>query len=632
MATLLYISRILFILSLLSATNALALRSQNVLSPSVPQALQVSLNDGAAVLPEQSASNPSLESAEESADFSDDTLRDLLDALNVMQDEYFELWQGTWPTSIDWTAAVLGTHVSATLSSLSSTFDDVLSSDVLLKTEEEISGIGERFLAFENLINRFFSQTTAFYFGENAISLRGQAFDDMLWVVLGWLESIKFQVLHSDLHYGDFSWPNTTTKQYWHGSQLQEPAAHRARLFHGLASGGWDESLCGGGMIWSPYLTPYKNAITNELYIAASVGMYLYYPGDIIDSPFMPTGMNDDKWTDGYPHHPAHLQAAIEGYKWLNASGMTGIGGLYADGFHIRGWKGSDKPGTRKCDVLNTMVYTYNQGVILSGLRGLWLATASMQYLQDGHRLVRQVIDATGWPDRTSRKWAGLGRGGVLEEICDSTGSCSQNSQTFKGIFFHHLTEFCRPIHPQEARFLASSNQTTEEHSEWQDTYEWHQARCGTYLKWIEHNANAALMTRDEDGKFGMWWGRKYRQLDNAIMTTSHLPRGAIDYRNYGDQAEGSEPLAGMLRGFASQLTDDQSASFEHEKPGLSYPGRTYEQTRLTKVQDNGQVRESDYNDRGRGRTVETQSMGVAVLRALYQWKYASGSAIERTA
>lgn len=28
-----------------------------------------------------------------------------------------------------------------------------------------------------------------------------------------------------------------------------------------------------------------------------------------------------------------------------------------------------------------------------------------------------------------------------------------------------------------------------------------------------------------------------------------------------------------------------------------------------------------DYNDRGRGRTVETQSGGIAVLRALYQWK-----------
>ncbi|KAL4890817.1 hypothetical protein BDV59DRAFT_77912 [Aspergillus ambiguus] len=622
MAAFLFILRLLCICPILTTTNALALRSQNVLSPSLQQT-QVSLDDEPATAPEELPSDSSLES--ENPD--DSTVRDLLDALNVMQDEYFELWQGTWPTSIDWTAAVLGTHVSATLSSLSSSFDDVLSSDVLQKTGQGSSDIGQRFLAFENLINRYFAQTTAYYFGENAISLRGQAFDDMLWVVLGWLESIKFQVLHSDLHYDGFSWPNAT-RPYWHGSQLQDPAAHRARLFHGLASGGWDESLCGGGMIWSPYLTPYKNAITNELYISASIGMYLYYPGDLIDSPFTSSGVNDDKWTDGYPHHPAHLHAAIEGYKWLNTSGMTGIGGLYADGFHIRGWKGADKPGTRRCDVLNTMVYTYNQGVILSGLRGLWLATASIQYLQDGHRLVRQVIEATGWPDRTGRKWAGLGRGGVLEEICDSSGSCSQNSQTFKGIFFHHLTEFCRPIHPQEARFLASLNQT-EEDDEWQDTYEWHQARCGTYGKWIEHNANAALMTRDEDGKFGMWWGRKYRQLDSTVPTTSLLPRGAIDYRNYGEQAEGSEPLAGMLRGFASQLTDDQSASVEHVKPGLSYPGRTYEQTRMTGTRGPGQIRESDYNDRGRGRTVETQSMGIAVLRALYQWKYVSLSAAE---
>ena len=45
-------------------------------------------------------------------------------------------------------------------------------------------------------------------------------------------------------------------------------------------------------MSWNPYLEPYKNAITNELFISASIGMYLYFPGDDNDSPFSrkPTG------------------------------------------------------------------------------------------------------------------------------------------------------------------------------------------------------------------------------------------------------------------------------------------------------------------------------------------------------
>jgi hypothetical protein len=546
------------------------------------------------------------------------TLRDLVDALNVMQDEYFELWQGKWPTAIDWTAAVLGTHVSATLSSLTSTVGDGLFATLSADTEDaegESQSAIQRSLAFENFINHFFDQTSAFYYGEDAISLRGQAYDDMLWVVLEWLENIKFQVLHSGLHY-DRS--NATTKHRWHGAQYQIPAAHRARLFHELASSGWDRSLCGGGMIWSPYLGPYKNAITNELYISANIGMYLYHPGDVISAPFASASATSEVASDGYPHNPAHLQAAIEGYEWLNSSNMIGVGGLYADGFHISGWRSETQPGTRRCDVLNPMVYTYNQGVILSGLRGLWLATASQDYLQDGHELVRKVIRATGWPNKDDSEWAGLGRGGVLEDACDSSGSCSQDGQTFKGIFFHHLTEFCRPIYPQEERFLAAVNRTSEaEGNDWEHVYAWHFARCRAYRPWIEHNANAALLTRNDDGKFGTWWGRRYRVLDDAILDQSPLPPGAIDYKNYGNTGEGwFKEQIGALRGGRSW-----SASSAEKLESLDQRQASREAWIWTNRPTLAEVRSKDYNDRGRGRTVETQSGGIAVLRALYQWK-----------
>src|SRR5438034_8520481 len=123
--------------------------------------------------------------------------------------------------------------------------------------------------------------------------------------------------------------------------------------------------------------------------------MYLYFPGDDIDAPFQNSGIRDGDIT--LPHHPSHLQAAIKAYRWLKNSKMINSNGLYADGFHIRGWDGPGNPGTRKCNVLNPMVYTYNQGVVLSGLRGLWLATGARSYLDDGHELVNNVIQATGW-------------------------------------------------------------------------------------------------------------------------------------------------------------------------------------------------------------------------------------------
>lgn len=525
------------------------------------------------------------------------TLQDMMSALDVMQDSYFAQWLGTWPDAIDWTAAVIGTQVSGALSALTYNSPNLDASP---------SSFHET-IAYENLISRYFDQISAFYFGENAFSLRMQAFDDMLWVVLGWLESIKFQNLHTTLHYDS---RNSIFERSWHGTQLRVPAAHRARIFYELASTGWDNELCGGGMIWSPYLLPYKNAITNELFISASIGMYLYYTGDPIHSPFISSG---DR-----VHDPEHLAAAVRGYQWLKDSNMTGVGGLYADGFHISGYRGIGNPGSRKCDELNTMVYTYNQGVILSGLRGLWLATNDEEYLRDGHELVEKVMHATGWPKEVgSLKWAGLGRGGVLEEICDARGDCSQNGQTFKGIFFHHLAEFCHALRPEEERFLMEFFDSETSPEERQNTFnEWHLNRCRRYGSWVSHNAQAALATRNDEGKFGMWWGRTYPiRADMAAMDSS-LPAGAIDYSNFGQRGEGSDGLVGLLRTHSGQVqptTDDNFVTKMGTLSARSQDGESHSTT-LTR----------DVNDRGRGRTVETQSGGLAVVRAWYQWQTSS--------
>lgn len=573
----------------LPGVNALAHRSQSVLADplATPQRL-----DGTAPS-QESFDSPSSDSNSRV----NSTLKDLLYALNVMQDDYFEIWQGTWPSSIDWTAAVLGTHVSATLESLSSTVG--VSPPVGFDTVRELaSGLARHDRAFENLINHFFDQTSAFYFGEDAIAVRGEAYDDMMWVVLDWLENIKFQALHSDLHY-DSPW-SKRTRQYWHGTQFRVPAAHRSRLFYGLASAGWDTTLCGGGMIWNPRLVPYKNAITNELYISSSIAMYLYFPGDTVNSPFS-TKSARDGYPYRYPHNPTDLKAAIDAYSWLKNSNMTGAGGLYADGFHIKGWESKEDPGTKECDVLNTMVYTYNQGVVLSGLRGLWIATLSGDYLHDAHDLVGKVIAATGWPF-TNNSWAGLGRGGVLEDTCDSSGDCSQDGQTFKGIFFHHFAELCMPLRSQERRFLESHQTATKN---WEFVFRWHESRCRLYLPWIEHNANAALVTRDGEGKFGTWWGVPYGSSGSSFSSNSPLPAGAVDYRNYN----GSGVSTGA--GVSEPTRDDAGHVYGLETP------------RDGKI--NGAQTSGDPNDRGRGRTVETQSGGVAVLRALYQWKTSAG-------
>lgn len=490
-----------------------------------------------------------------------------------MQGQYFDLFSGTWPSAIDWTAAVMGTHVSATLSSIVSSFD-----------ESAISTCND-LLKWQNTIDRYFAQISLFYFGENAFSLRNQAYDDMLWVVLGWLENVKFIELYSTRHKS-----MGTIKPGWHGLQFSPMAAHRARVFYELASTGWDTELCEGGMTWNPNLTPYKNAITNELFISASVSMYLYFPGDNNTSPFLISDDDDDS-TSVKPHDPLHLGNAVKAYKWLKESKMQhSQSGLFQDGFHITGWQrypnGTVNPGTGNCDKLNAMVYTYNQGVLLTAHRGLWIATGQRGYLDDGHVLVDSVIRATGWPNH-DRKWHGLGRHGILEEFCDRGGYCTQDSQTFKGIFFHHLAEFCRPLRKEEEEF--TDHYSTEGFDN--GVYQYHQARCAAYGTWVAHNAKAAGQTADPKGRFGMWWGRTYPDptLEVDLQENPPLPDDAVDHVNRG------LPPVWSFR--------NRPDKGEQPRPILTL-GST-----------------QDVNDRGRGRTVETQSGGLAVLRAHWHWQ-----------
>jgi hypothetical protein len=514
-----------------------------------------------------------------------DPLEDMRKALEVMQSTWFELWVGAWPTSIDWTGAVLNTHVVATLSSLSKALD-------VTKRSHNQDDLGMNAVStVENELNLFFAQTTAYYFGENAFALRNEAFDDMLWVFLGWLESVKFINTHSRLHYR----PVMEQSKPWHGSQYIDAFAHRARVFYDLASHGWDTKLCGGGMVWNPYKLPYKNAITNQLFITASVSMYLYSPGDKNTSPFM----SEDK-DEAYAHDPKYLEAAIAGYEWLANSNMTNAQGLYVDGFHIKDWGKNHSIGTGQCDERNEMVFTYNQGVVLSGLRGLWEATGNSTYLGDGHSMVRNTIAATGWLlDRAAavshEEWQGLGRAGIIEDICDSNANCDQDAHTFKGIYFHHLTLFCEPL-PAEPLVPGKT------HVAGKALAMLHRQSCKDYAIWVAHNARAAVSTRDDRGRFGSCWGAGNGYVDRAPM-----PEGAVDYRNNASE---------LLR--PSQLYDNHRESLtDLQLRGASLPVRPIDVPQSHKP--NGRPSKQDANDRGRGRTVEAHSGGVAVLHALWE-------------
>ncbi|GKT41781.1 mannan endo-1,6-alpha-mannosidase DCW1 [Colletotrichum spaethianum] len=569
----------------------------------------------------------------------DEPLEAAFEALTVMQHDFFIPDQGTWPEAIDWTAAVMETMLSGTLTSLSQALAVL-----------DIGGHSDKG-AKRNLIDTFFTQLVASYFGQDDVAIRHQAFDDILWVVLGWIDALKFIDIHSELFYPREGLNESATPGLgdalangpWHGQYWIPSFAHRARIFWDLGSKGWDTRLCGGGMNWNPRLEPYKNAITNELWIAASISMYLWFPGDNNTTPWI-NSASGVKAT----REPKYLAAAIEGYKWITEVNMTNNAGLYVDGFHVD----RSKQDNTKCDLRSEAVFTYNQGVLLTGQRGLFTATGSASYLEDGHKLIQAVIKASGWdlkldqpvddlsdlPPGYLPPWRGLGRGGILEESCDASATCSQDGQTFKGIFFHHFVTFCQPIDPA----IVEPGMTVNAQA-YDQIKTAHASACQAYLSWVQHNAQSALLTRDREGRFGTWWGAGVFQNALPTLETDGIPHNApnvTDYRNYGLPHDGiwangnpdtvwapnGEARKNRTRSYV--LVGGQEQSGQQVLGGLSTQGPREEDGDGDGFERRAQTAPTaasgDPNDRGRGRTPETQNGGMALMRAWWELVVAS--------
>lgn len=584
---------------------------------------------------------------------------DVLDALNVTQSEFFAPWSGTWPDSIHWTSAVIGTHISGAARSISE--------DLVSLGSKEGNRIDWR--RASNLINNYLTQTVAYYFGQDALAMRYEAYDDMLWVVLGWLEAIQFVNTHSDLYYNISnpelsgvtpgvtggrldSYTETIPNQPYHGNVWIPAFSHRARIFWDLASHGWDTELCDGGMLWNPRLLPYKNAITNELYIAASISMYLHYPGDDNASPSH--NRTDDRFNPEDPdagvpsgrRDARYLKAAVDGYRWLRNANMTNDQGLVVDGFHISGYLDENDNNTR-CDARSEAVFSYNQGVVLTGQRGLWDATGAPSFLKDGHRLIQSVVRATGYNLASDRpiddyrplefkagvlpRWHGLGRLGVMEEYVDASGTASQDVQTFKGIFFHHLAAFCAPltepgagsgVHIQiHGRAFAAVKKT-------------HAEACKSYGGWLEHNVKAAMGTRDDSGRFGQWWTAALLMRDWVGPWPTLETDGIDDKPNVTEYRDHAAP-GGTTTWRGAKTHTSTPTSTPTALPYVDYAGhgqlpiergsdRSTTPLEGLKKQQRQVMGGRDPNDRGRGRTVETQSGGLGLLRAY--WKIARAS------
>jgi len=178
--------------------------------------------------------------------------------MQTLQGPGFYLDSGSYPSSCQWTSTVLTT---------------------LVIDYSHLTGD-----------HQYLSHIVALFNNQEVPSLLKQKNDDKLWVVLTYLRGAAYASTHDP--------------------QWVQPFLDRALLFYNSASAGWDESTCGGGMYWGPrgWCWSYKNAVTTELWITASMGMYEAFGEESM------------------------LEAAIRGWVWFEKSGMINDQGLINDG------------------------------------------------------------------------------------------------------------------------------------------------------------------------------------------------------------------------------------------------------------------------------------------------------------
>ncbi|KAJ7109583.1 glycoside hydrolase family 76 protein [Mycena crocata] len=194
--------------------------------------------------------------------------------------------------------------------------------------------------------------------------VNGGSYDDLLWVVLSYLKSGNIDA---------------------------------AKRNYELAIVSEDSGTCGGGVFWSK-ARDYKNAVTNELYIAAS--------GALFDA----TG------------EQRYLDKAKANWAWFKNADMRGANGLYNDGLV-----------TATCKNNGQTQWTYNQGVILLALA----------YLHKHDPSATDAIDIA-WSIMDSII-QNLTVDGGLREPCDNLqpgGTCNTDQQTFKGVAMLYMSLF----------------------------------------------------------------------------------------------------------------------------------------------------------------------------------------------
>jgi predicted alpha-1,6-mannanase (GH76 family) len=195
-------------------------------------------------------------------------------------------------------------------------------------------------------------------------------------------------------YYDDEGWWALAWLDAWEWTGKQEYLEMARRIFEDISTG-WD-STCGGGIYWKKGLSN-KATISSELTMLLAARLHLAETGAI-------NGKSCLKWS-------------LDIWNWILTAGLINDINLVQDGLGKR---------EGKC-TLNSRIWTYNQGVILSGLVYLHKISKDPSYLEHAHSIAMATINQM------------VNNDGVLFEKGCEPAHCNGDADQFKGVFMRHL-------------------------------------------------------------------------------------------------------------------------------------------------------------------------------------------------
>ena len=249
----------------------------------------------------------------------------------------------------------------------------------------------------------------------------------------------------------------------------------------------WDETW-GGGIYWGKHAGqpdrsgvtavprgwkgPYKNAIANELFIAVAGALGLRFQN-------RKTASND---------HENYARWARRGWEWFSSPPPQGVALINQNNLV------NDSPNNNGVNDNTKGVWSYNQGVILSGLCDLAELTGDQAYLERAENIATAFIANRWHVANPAGKQAGLVlpavQSGVIDGILHEHNDCRPDgsalppagaasgagSAQFKGIFVRNLARL----------YLKTQN--------------------ASYAEFIQANARSAVQNMNAQHQFGGNW------------------------------------------------------------------------------------------------------------------------------